>query len=127
MLFITLFTSRIFGQNELKGIWKGDLAILEFSNEKWSFVNASGFVEMDFDSLTAKYFVGGYGVKIFSFKTIEDNNLFGNKIIIYLPEFGLYETTLNVQRKDNDYIFASGATRTAPPFLAIYLKIKKVN
>jgi len=75
----------------------------------------------------AKYFIIGYGEKVFSFKTNEDKNSFGSKIIIYLPEFGLNETTLYVKRKDNDYIYANGTTRTAPPFISVNLTIKKVN
>lgn len=117
----------MFGQNELKGIWKGDLAIIEFSNEKWSFVNASGFVEMDFDSLKAKYFVREYGEKIFPIKTIENKFSHGNQIVIYLPEFELFETTLNVERNENNYIIANGANGTIPPFANVYLSIKKVD
>jgi len=126
LLFIAFFTSQMFGQNELKDIWKGYLTKTE-SRVDWRFVQPRVFVEMDFDSLKAKYFVREYGENIFPIKTIENKFSHGNQIVIYLPEFELFETTLNVERNENNYIIANGANGTIPPFANVYLSIKKVD
>lgn len=126
MLFIVLITSQMFGQNELKGVWKGYLT-KTVSYVNWRYEQPRVFVEMDFDSLKAKYFVREYGEKIFPIKTIENKFSHGNQIIIYLPEYELFETTLNVERNENNYIIANGANGTIPPFSNVYLSIKKFD
>ncbi|MCX7874896.1 MAG: hypothetical protein N2321_01875 [Melioribacteraceae bacterium] len=127
ILFVIQFSSQLYCQNKLKGIWSGTLTISEFSNNKWRSNNASGFIEIDFEKLTANYNVIGFGRKEFSLKVIENKNLSENKIIIHLPEFGLDETILTIKRGDNDNIYASGTTKSAPPFVSAELTIKKVK
>lgn len=123
---IFLINSVTLGQTTIDGLWSGKINVRKYEN-LGKITLLSGTVKLNFETKKGEYEISSIGKKDFDFKVIENNKKYNLEIIVNIPELELDATNLRSLNYSEHKIELQGATRTAPPFVTIYMDISKEN